>query len=156
MTGWTFIVTNWVYQISFSFTCGPLWWIIPAEVFNTKTRSKGVSIGVMTSFAFNTVIGQTTPVAMDSVGWRYFLLFVVCNFTNAIFFWALLPETARLPLEAMNKLFSGNVWFVASARGRKVALGGAVRHVVMILKRRKRRLRARWRRFNRSRSSGKE
>ncbi|PSN75545.1 general substrate transporter [Corynespora cassiicola Philippines] len=116
--GWTFICINWVYQASFSFTCGPLSWIIPAEVFDTKTRSKGVSIGVMTSFAFNTLVGQVTPVAMSSVGWRYFLTFVICNFTNAVFFWATQPETAKRPLEEMNILFSGNVWFVAGGRGR--------------------------------------
>lgn len=116
--GWVFITINWLYQISFSFTCGPLSWIIPAEVFDTKTRSKGVSIGVMTSFAFNTLIGQITPIAMKSVGWRYFLTFVICNFTNAIFFWATLPETAKRPLEEMNALFSGNRWFVAFGRGK--------------------------------------
>jgi len=50
--------------------------IVPAEVFDTKTRSKGVSIGVMVSFAFNTLIGQVTPIAMDSIGWKFYLLFV--------------------------------------------------------------------------------
>lgn len=113
--GWTFIVINWCYQISFSFTCGSLSWIIPAEVFDTKTRSKGVSIGVMTSFAFNTLIGQVTSPAITKVGWRYFLTFVVCNFTNAIFFWAFMPETKKRPLEEMNALFSETSWFIPTA-----------------------------------------
>jgi len=110
--GWLFIVTNWVYQVSFSFTCGSLSWIIPAEVFDTKTRSKGISIGVMTSFAFNTMIGQITAPAIQNISWRFFILFVVCNFTNAIFFWAFMPETKLLPLEEMNALFSSTSWFV--------------------------------------------
>lgn len=110
--GWTFIVINWCYQISFSFTCGSLSWIIPAEVFDTKTRSKGVSIAVMVSFAFNTMIGQATSPAITQVGWRYFLTFVVCNFTNAIFFWAFMPETKKRPLEEMKILFSETSWFV--------------------------------------------
>ncbi|KAI6780471.1 uncharacterized protein J7T54_002869 [Emericellopsis cladophorae] len=108
---WLFIVTNWIYQVTFSFTCGPLSWIIPAEVFDTRTRSKGVSIGVMTSFAFNTLIGQVTAPAFDSSGYRYFILFVVCNLSNALFFWCFMPETKRLPLEEMNRLFSGS-WIV--------------------------------------------
>ena len=110
--GWVFIAFNWIYQVSFSFTCGSLSWIIPAEVFDTATRSKGVSIGVMVSFAFNTMIGQVTDPAIQQVGWRYFLTFVVCNFTNAIFFWAFMPETARRPLEEMNNLFKNSPWFV--------------------------------------------
>ena len=63
---WGFIIMTWLYNFSFSATCGPLSWIIPAEVFDTRTRSKGVSIATMTSFAFNTMIGQVTPIAMVS------------------------------------------------------------------------------------------
>lgn len=114
--GWLFIVANWVYQCSFSFTCGTLSWIIPAEIFDTRTRSKGVSIGAMTSFAFNTLIGQVTKPAIESINWRYFLVFVICNFTNALFFWAFLPETAKLPLEEMNALFSSNNWFAPTMK----------------------------------------
>lgn len=74
--GWGFTLMTWVYNFSFSATCGPLSWIVPAEIFDTRTRAKGVSIGVMVSFAFNTLIGQITPIAMAAVGWRYYLLFV--------------------------------------------------------------------------------
>ncbi|CZR49825.1 uncharacterized protein FPRO_16033 [Fusarium proliferatum ET1] len=119
--GWLFIVTNWCYQVSFSFTCGSLSWIIPAEVFDTKTRSKGISIGVMASFAFNTMIGQVTAPAIENIGWRYFLVFVVCNFTNAIFFWAFMPETKLLPLEEMNVLFSSTSWFVPGTSQKRMS-----------------------------------
>lgn len=86
--------------------------IIPAEIFDTHTRSKGVSIATMTSFAFNTMIGQVTEIAVKAVGWRFFLLFVICNFTNAVFFYLLLPETKQLPLEEMNFLFTHAPWIV--------------------------------------------
>lgn len=79
---WGFIIMTWLYNFSFSAACGPLSWIIPAEVFDTRTRSKGVSIATMASFAFNTMIGQVTPIAMTHIHYRYYILFVVCNFTN--------------------------------------------------------------------------
>jgi hypothetical protein len=47
------------------------------QVFDTKTRSKGVSISTMVSFAFNTMIGQVTDKAMKDVGWKYYYLFIV-------------------------------------------------------------------------------
>lgn len=109
---WGFIIVTWIYNFSFSATCGPLSWIIPAEIFDTRTRSKGVSIATMTSFAFNTMIGQVTPIAMTDVRYRFYILFVICNFTNAVFFWAVMPETARKPLEEMSYLFSNAPWFV--------------------------------------------
>merc|ERR1712070_1191969 len=95
MGGWVFIVMNWLFQLSFSFTCGSLSWIIPAEVFDMKTRSKGATLGVMMSF-------------------------VVCNFTNALFFWALMPETKKRPLEEMNALFSETQWFIPTAKTRNL------------------------------------
>ncbi|KAL4893887.1 general substrate transporter [Aspergillus ambiguus] len=113
---WGFIIMTWLYNFSFSCTCGPLSWIIPAEVFDTRTRSKGVSIATMTSFAFNTMIGQVTPIAMTNVRYRYYFLFIICNFTNAVFFWMLLPETKKLPLEEMNYLFSNAPWFVPGTK----------------------------------------
>ncbi|KAJ5811710.1 hypothetical protein N7474_008011 [Penicillium riverlandense] len=113
---WGFIIMTWLYNFSFSATCGPLSWIIPAEVFDTRTRSKGVSIATMTSFAFNTMIGQVTPIAMSHIQYRFYFLFVVCNFTNALFFYALLPETKKVPLEEMNYMFSHAPWIVPGIR----------------------------------------
>ncbi|KAH7026420.1 general substrate transporter [Microdochium trichocladiopsis] len=110
--GWGFIIVTWLYNISFSYATGPLSWIVPAEIFDTHTRSKGVSIATMTSFAFNTMIGQVTDIAMKAVGWRFFILFIVCNFTNALFFFLVLPETKKLPLEEMNYLFTNAPWLV--------------------------------------------
>ncbi|KAL1885647.1 hypothetical protein Plec18167_001142 [Paecilomyces lecythidis] len=113
---WAFIIMTWLYNFSFSATCGPLSWIIPAEVFDTRTRAKGVSIATMTSYAFNTMIGQVTPIAMANVRYRYYFLFIICNFTNALFFWLLLPETSKMPLEEMNYLFSNAPWIVPGTR----------------------------------------
>ncbi|OCL04577.1 general substrate transporter [Glonium stellatum] len=109
---WGFIVITWIYNFSFSATCGPLSWIIPAEIFDTRTRSKGVSIATTTSFAFNTMIGQVTKPAMTHIRYRFYFLFIICNLTNAIFFWAILPETAKRPLEEMNYLFTNAPLFV--------------------------------------------
>ncbi|KAL9087889.1 MAG: hypothetical protein Q9165_006451 [Trypethelium subeluteriae] len=113
---WGFIVMTWLYNFSFSATNGPLSWIIPAEIFDTRTRSKGVSIATMTSFGFNTMIGQVTPIALANIGYRYYFLFCICNFTNALFFWAILPETAKRPLEEMNYLFTNAPYFVPGMR----------------------------------------
>lgn len=115
---WGFIIMTWVYNFSFSCTCGPLSWIIPAEVFDTRTRAKGVSIATMTSFAFNTMIGQVTPIALNNIGWKFYILFIVGNFTNALFFYFMLPETAKKPLEEMNYLFSNTPWIVVG-QGKK-------------------------------------
>lgn len=114
---WGFIIMTWMYNFSFSATVGPLSWIIPAEIFDYSTRSAGVSIATMMSFAFNTLIGQVTPIALEAIGWRYYILFAVCNATNALFFWAVLPETKKVPLEEMDALFNEAPLFVPGWKG---------------------------------------
>lgn len=79
-------------------------------------RLKGVSVGGMTSFAFNTMIGQITPIAVASIGWKYYIVFIICNFTNGVFFWAFLPETKGLNLEDMDDLFFISPTFIPGSQ----------------------------------------
>lgn len=107
-----FIASTWIWNFIFSIYVGPLLWVIPSEVFNTATRSKGVSLSTMTCFAMNTMIGQVTPLAMDTIHYRFYIVFIICSFTNSFFFWCFLPETKGIPLESMNQLFENAPWFV--------------------------------------------
>lgn len=109
---WTFVVMTWVFSFVFFVTSGPLSWALPVEFFGTALRSKGVAVGAMTSFAFNTMVGQVTPIAVTAIGWRYYLIFIITNVTNGIFFWAFLPETKGLNLEDMDELFYNTPTFV--------------------------------------------
>ncbi len=70
----------------------------------------------MVSFAFITMIGQVTPVALAKIGWRYYILFIVCDITNALFFYLFLPETKGVTLEAMNDLFLNSPIIVPGSR----------------------------------------
>ncbi|KAK4565781.1 hypothetical protein LTR86_003630 [Recurvomyces mirabilis] len=109
---WAFVVLTWLFNFVFFWTSGPLSWAIPAELFGTAMRLKGVSWGAMTSFAFNTMIGQVTPIAVTAIGWKYYIVFIVCNLTNAAFFWAFQPESKGLNLEDMDELFREHPTFV--------------------------------------------
>jgi hypothetical protein len=71
---WAFVVLTWLFNFVFFITSGPLSWSIPAELFGTAMRLKGVSVGAMTSFAFNTMIGQITPIAVTAIGVSHELL----------------------------------------------------------------------------------
>ncbi|THW98457.1 general substrate transporter [Aureobasidium pullulans] len=113
---WAFVVMTWIFNFVFFLTSGPLSWAIPAELFGTAMRLKGVSWGAMTSFAFNTMIGQVTPIAISSIGWKFYLVFIVCNLTNAIFFWCFQPETKGLNLEDMDELFRDSPTFVPGSK----------------------------------------
>jgi hypothetical protein len=38
------------------------------------------------------MIGQVSPKAFETIGWRYYVVFCILSFTNAIAMWALIPE----------------------------------------------------------------
>jgi hypothetical protein len=50
------------------------------------------------------------------IGWKFYLVYVVCNLTNALVFWVFFPETAGVPLEEMDYLFSESDIFVPTAK----------------------------------------
>jgi hypothetical protein len=62
------------------------------------------------------MIGQVTPIAMTNIQYRFYYIFVDCNFTNALFFYLLLPETKKVPLEVMNQMFSNAPWIVPGSK----------------------------------------
>ncbi|GIK05141.1 hypothetical protein Aspvir_009243 [Aspergillus viridinutans] len=102
---WAFLVFGWIFQFAFSMCCGSLSWVIPAEIFDLpKPELAGSPLAALPAIA--------------SQGWGYFLLFVICNVTNAIFFWEFLPETKGIPLEEMNRLFKETGWFIPAHKGR--------------------------------------
>ncbi|KAK9465553.1 general substrate transporter [Lipomyces arxii] len=106
-----FIASMWIFGFIFAVP-GTTSWIIPAEIFNIQMRSVGVAIATMSSFAFNTMISQITPIAMQRLRYRFWYLFIICNFTNAIYFYCFLPETGKTPLEKMDDLWEDAPLFI--------------------------------------------
>lgn len=62
------------------------------------------------------MIAQVTPLAFKTAGWKFYILFAICGFTNALFFWAFLPETKGIPLEELDDYFARVPIFVPRSR----------------------------------------
>lgn len=116
-----FIATTWLYNFVFSAGIGPLSWAVPVETFNTDLRAKGTSLTSMACWISNFMIGQVTPRALADVGWRYYLVFSICGFTNGLTFYFILPETKGRTLEEMDQYFEDTPWIVTRARTKKVS-----------------------------------
>lgn len=59
----------------------------------------------MAAWIANFMIGQVSPIAFENIGWKYYLVFTVCSFTNAITFYLFYPETKGRSLEEMDYFF---------------------------------------------------
>lgn len=69
------------------------------------------------------MIGQITDLAIQNIGYRYYIIFAVCNATNALFFWLVLPETKQVPLEEMHRMFEELPLIVVGQDTRRFRLG---------------------------------
>lgn len=112
------IAATFVFSWFFSWSFGPVSWIYQSEIFPLHLRARGTSVATMTNWACNVGIAQATPVAFEHIGWRYFLVFVVCNLANGVGAYLLFPETKGRTLEEIAVLFgdtSGQVRPVVSS-----------------------------------------
>ena len=111
--GGAFIAMIWIFNFFFSAGIGPLSWAVPVEIMNTSIRAKGTALTSISCWIANFMIGQITPKALQNIGWKYYILFAVGGFTNAITFWLILPETKGRTLEEMDRFFENTPWIVA-------------------------------------------
>ncbi|EKM78126.1 hypothetical protein AGABI1DRAFT_114945 [Agaricus bisporus var. burnettii JB137-S8] len=97
-------------SIIFSLSFGPVSWVLASEVFPTKTRAIGTSVATCANWAFNTFIGQVSPLALQNVNWKYYMLFVCLNFVDFILILLFFPETKGRSLEEMNEVFGDEIY----------------------------------------------
>ncbi|KAI0100996.1 general substrate transporter [Nemania sp. FL0031] len=97
-----------IYVLCYATSYGPLTWILPAEVFPTSKRAKGVSASTAVLWGSNFVIGVIVPIMLQKIGWGTYIFFAAFCILAAIFSYFLVPETAGATLEDIGRLFGDN------------------------------------------------
>ncbi|ODV88184.1 hypothetical protein CANARDRAFT_5483 [[Candida] arabinofermentans NRRL YB-2248] len=95
-----------VYNAAFGFSWGPLAWLYASEVYaDSHTRSVGASLGTAVNWFCNFVVGEVSPLMLDVIGWRLYLIYGSCCFVSCVVVYKFYPETSGVELEDMNELF---------------------------------------------------
>ncbi|KAF7553413.1 hypothetical protein G7Z17_g3640 [Cylindrodendrum hubeiense] len=77
----------------------------PAEITNLRTRSRGVSLSVMSNWLFTFMVVMITPICTTNIGWKTYVIFSVLNASFIPIIYFFFPETSGLSLEALDCIF---------------------------------------------------
>lgn len=103
--GWTSVAFLFVYMVSFGASWGPVPWAMPAEIFPSSLRAKGVALSTCSNWLNNFIIGLITPPLVVNTNWgayTFFAVFCCLSFAWTYFF---VPETNGRSLEQMDHVF---------------------------------------------------
>ncbi|APA12168.1 hypothetical protein sscle_09g069380 [Sclerotinia sclerotiorum 1980 UF-70] len=95
-------------------------WVYPSEILPLRLRQRGSSVSTACNWIFNYMIVQITPIALNNIGYKTYIIFGVLNacWVPIIYLW--FPETKGLELEDVDGLFE---------RGEGVGVGTGKRGV---------------------------
>ncbi|GJN71774.1 hypothetical protein Purlil1_4874 [Purpureocillium lilacinum] len=97
-----------------SVNCVP--WVYVAEILPLAARTRGAAIGVSSNWLWNFTIVMITPVIINRLQWKAYLIFTATNllFVPVVYFFY--PETSNIQLEDIDRIFSQGGNPVAVAR----------------------------------------
>lgn len=76
-----------------------------SEIMPLRTRNKGVALGAASHWLSNFVIVYVTPQAIQSLGYRLYIIWALLNAAFVPITWLFYPETAGRSLEEMDIVF---------------------------------------------------
>lgn len=94
-----------IFYFHYAIALTPLLYAYPTEIYPYELRGWGVALTLMLA---NTtlLIGQVAnPVAMDRLGWRYYIVFCIIDALFFVCVYFLFPETKGKSLEEVAEVF---------------------------------------------------
>ncbi|GAB7332817.1 hypothetical protein MBLNU13_g04542t2 [Cladosporium sp. NU13] len=76
-----------------------------AEIAPLRVRAQTTAMSSGLNWLFNFLVAEVTPVAFDSIGWKYYLVYVCTNSLSVVVFYLFAPETKGRTLEDIDAVF---------------------------------------------------
>lgn len=95
----------YIFQIPYGFCLDGTQFSYLGELFPTHLRAKGLSLGVAMISLTNIVWLQAAPTAFVTIGWKFYLVFIIPGTIGGLIVWFFFPDTKGLPLEEIAAIF---------------------------------------------------
>ncbi|KAL1914321.1 uncharacterized protein VTP21DRAFT_9014 [Calcarisporiella thermophila] len=106
--GYVGIAGVYLFAFGYSYSWGPIVWVLTSEIFPNRIRAKCVSLTTAINWFFNAIIGRFSPILLKKIGFGLYYIFgsfAVLMFLFTVFF---VPETKGRSLEEMDELFGSH------------------------------------------------
>lgn len=80
-------------------------WLYNTEINSLNMRMKGASASVAAQWAVNYMVVQITPIGIQNLGWRFYLIWLFFNWFSIPILYLFYPETANRRLEDIDTVF---------------------------------------------------
>ena len=80
-------------------------WVLVSEIFPLHLRGTGVGFAITTQAITAIWLTQVSPLAFDSLAWRFYFIFIATNIVAGTIYYFFLPETNQLSLEQIAAAF---------------------------------------------------
>ncbi|RBR07330.1 hypothetical protein FVER53590_09973 [Fusarium verticillioides] len=102
------------HLVCFSSTIDATSYIYSAEIFPTPVRAKGLGISVSGLFVATIRFLSGAPKAFETIGWKYYIVFMVVTTIMIFVAYFFFPETKGVPLEEMAAIFGDEIKYETS------------------------------------------
>lgn len=103
----------WLYIVFWCFFIDATQYVYVAEIFPNHLRPHGVALGLSVFYLASEVTLVGAPVAMNKIGWKFYLVLIVPSVIYIVIMYFTFPETKGRTLEEIGDVF-GDTQHVAS------------------------------------------
>ncbi|KAL2786510.1 hypothetical protein BJX66DRAFT_342104 [Aspergillus keveii] len=99
------VIMIFVFFFFYNIAMNPVPMAYLLEILPFTLRAKGLTIFNFAQYGSSIFNGFANPVALDAIGWRYYIVFTVLAAVWFIFIWFVFPETKGMSLEEVAIVF---------------------------------------------------
>ncbi|KAL3496582.1 general substrate transporter [Aspergillus germanicus] len=110
------LVLIFVFQFHYSVGVTPLCLSYPVEILPFHSRQKVMGLNYIGNSLGNLFNSLVSPIALDNIGWRYYLVYVVILLQFFVVVYLFFPETKGYTLEQVSDLFESGKFFTGHIR----------------------------------------